>query len=98
MKPTTALFILAALIVTVFLSAKPNKEVVPVKRTTVVSVCHSAINCKKILDVYFKLGYTLDSPITTQIIAKTPKSGSISTEENHFGATYEREYIIILSK
>ena len=98
MKPTTALFAIAALIVIIFLSAKPNKEIAQPKRTTVVSVCNSAVNCKKILDVYFKLGYTLDSPITTQIIAKTPKSGSISTEENRFGATYEREYIIILSK
>ncbi len=97
MKPTTALFILAALIVTIFLSAKPNKEVVPVKRTTVVSVCNSAVNCKKILDVYFGLGYTLDQPITTQVIAIHPL-GLRYNNININGATYEREYIIILSK
>lgn len=98
MKPTTALFVIAALIVTIFLSAKPKKEVAAAeKRTTVVSVCNSAVNCKKILDVYFKLGYTLDQPITTQIIAVHP-IGSLYTDFNQNGATYEREYIIILSK
>lgn len=97
MKSATALFILATLMVIILLSAKPIKEVAPVKRITVVSVCNSATNCKKILDIYFKLGYTLDQPIITQITGVSPR-GSAYTNINVYGGNYEKEYIIILSK
>lgn len=90
MKTKIALVIIAVGSFLIMAFTPPKKE----KQEFVTAVCNSASNSKKIIDTYMALGYRTES-ITTQIISVMPKgNGRI----DFWGGSFEREYLIILTK